>query len=279
MKGIHKQGLDVMFYKKKRERCGGHLDKKATTFNAGGRRRLPSLLCFLNGGFPLLAAKKFSNISLVMIVILIFSLNGCHQSEGDTYQLDFFEVANVKIANLPPDNSYIIIEQLRIDDDISVFLFKDSENSHVHGGINLKDKFYDIGEVSVDRNLMGIEEVQVFGEKAVKIYGILGANYAQAFYFMVDQRLEESVIQVDGNTVEIDLDDDGQEEIVSTSGTIPETKIFLFKEGTIYVSDINKSIGAKSVSLQNDKDKLFQVYFDPNKPKQYVYYKGSLYKK
>ncbi|WP_072774752.1 hypothetical protein [Desulfitobacterium chlororespirans] len=219
---------------------------------------------------------------LVIIFILTFLLNGCNKAEDNTYQLDYFEVIKVKVDNLYLDDSYKIIEEKRIDNGVSVFLYKDNENRQINGGISLKDKSYDLGEVSVANtpdDLMGIEEVQVFGKKAVKIYGILGSNYAQAFYFLVEEKLEESIIQIDGYTVEIDLDDDGKKEIVSTLGTIPETKIFTFKEGTIYGSDINKSIGAKSVLLQDNDKKLFQVYFEPNKPEQYVYHEGSLLKK
>lgn len=222
---------------------------------------------------------------LVIIFILTFLINGCNKAEDNTYQLDYFEVIKVKADNLYLDNRYKIIEEKRFDNEVSVFLFKDNENSQIYGGINLKGKSYDLGEVSVDNtpdDLMGIEEVQVFGKKAVKIYGILGANYAQAFYFLIEENLEgleESIIQIDGYTVEIDLDDDGKKEIVSTLGTIPETKIFTFKEDSIYGSDINKSIGAKSVLLQDNDKKLFQVYFESNKPEQYVYHEGSLLKK
>ncbi|ACL22254.1 conserved hypothetical protein [Desulfitobacterium hafniense DCB-2] len=224
---------------------------------------------------------------LVIIFILTFLLNGCNKAEDNSYQLDYFEVIKVKVDNLHLDNSCKIFEEKRIDNGVSVFLYKDNENHQINGGISLKDKFYDLGEVSVDNtpdDLMGIEEVQVFGKKAVKIYGILGANYAQAFYLLVEENLEESIlqesiIQIEGYTVEIDLDEDGKKEIVSTLGTIPETKIFTFKNGTIYGSDINKSIGAKSVLLQDNDKKLFQVYFESNKPEQYVYHEGSLLKK
>jgi len=107
---------------------------------------------------------------------------------------------------------------------------------------------------------------------------LIGANYAQAFYWFVEEKPEESVIQVDGNTMEIDLDDDDKKEIFSTIGTIPETKIYMLKEDIIYASDINKSIGAKSVALQDKDKKLFEVYFKPNKPEQYMYYKDSFIK-
>ena len=133
--------------------------------------------------------------------------------------------------------------------------------------------------VNTPEDLMGIEEIQVFGKKAVKIYGILGANYAQAFYWFVEEKLEEAIIQVDGSTIEIDLDSDGKNEVVATTGTIPETRIYMLKEGKVVVSDINKSIGAKSVILQDKDKKLFEVYFEPNKPEHYVFNKDSFIKK
>jgi beta-lactamase regulating signal transducer with metallopeptidase domain len=204
------------------------------------------------------------------------------EKENNIYPLEFFQLSNAKIENLQLDNINKIIEEKIIDKELSAFIFTDNENSELKGGINLNGKFYYIGQVSMENtpeDLMGIEEIQVFGKKAVKIYGILGANYAQAFYWFVEEKPEESIIQIDGNTVEIDLDSDDKNEIVATTGTIPETRIYMLKEGKIVVSDINKLIGAKSVTLQDKDKKLFEVYFEPNKPEQYMYYRDSFIKK
>lgn len=217
---------------------------------------------------------------LIMFLILTFLLNGCNK-EDNIYPLGFFQISNTKIENLQLDNINKIIEEKIIDKELSVFIYTDSENSELKGGINLNGTSYYIGQVSMENtpvDLMGIEEVQVFGKKAVKIYGILGANSAQAFYWFVEEKPEDSIIQIDGNTMEIDLDDDDKKEIISTLGTIPETRIYMLKEGRIYASDINKMIGAISVALQDKDKKLFEVYFEPNKPEQYMYYKDSFIK-
>lgn len=199
----------------------------------------------------------------------------------NTYSLDFIEINKAKIENLQLDNINKIIEEKQIDGGLSVFLFTNNEDSQIKAGISLSDRSYYIGEVSFENapeDLIGIEEVQVFGGKAVKIYGILGANYAQSYYWLMEEKLEESIIQIDGNTVEVDLDDDGNKDIVSTLGTIPKTKIYIYREGTIFESDVNESIGAKSVSLDDEDKRLFEVYFEPNKPEQYIYSNGSLIK-
>lgn len=222
---------------------------------------------------------------LIILLTLTFLLNGCNNGcnkEDNIYPLEFFQISNAKIENLELDSINKIIEEKIIDVELSTFIFTDNENNEFKGGINLNGKSYYIGQVSMENTpdgLMGIEEIQVFGKKAVKIYGILGANYAQAFYWFIKEKPEESIIQIDGNTMEIDLDNDDKKEIISTLSTIPETRIYMLKEGRIYVSDINKSIGAKSVALKDKDKKLFEVYFEPNKPEQYMYYKDSFVKR
>ncbi|WP_432405585.1 hypothetical protein [Wukongibacter sp. M2B1] len=127
---------------------------------------------------------------------------------------------------------------------------------------------------STSKDLIGIKEVQVFGEKSIKIYGVLGVNYSKSFYWSFEKEFQNSIIQIEGNTKEVDLDGDSKQEIISTIGTIPETEIYKSEEGEILVSNINKSIGAKSVIMSDRDSKLFDVYFEPNKLEQYSYYKG-----
>ncbi|MGI6626762.1 MAG: hypothetical protein ACOX4K_00150 [Bacillota bacterium] len=221
------------------------------------------------------------SIAILIAVGVGLASNPEIYKDNNMYQLEFSEICNTKIENLQLNNIRIIEERI-IDKDLSAFIFTDNENREFKGGINLNGKSYYIGQVSMENtpeDLMGIEEIQVFGKKAVKIYGILGANYAQAFYWFVEEKPEESIIQIDGNTVEIDLDSDDKNEVVATTGTIPETRIYMLKEGKIAVSDINKSIGAKSVSLHDEGQKLFEVFFEPNRPEQYVFNKDSFIRK
>lgn len=215
----------------------------------------------------------------IMLLILILLLSGCSKPENSTLPLAFIEANKVKINDLQLDTIDEIIQERTIDNGARVLIFKDKEDGQIKGGINLRDKYYQIGEVSVENTpegLMGIEEVQVFGKEAIKIYGILGTSYAQAFYWFTQESFQESIIQVDGNTIEVDLDNDGKQEIVSTLGTIPQTKIYILDENKIFVCDINESIGAESSILKDRDKKIFEIYFQPNKPKKYMYDKGLL---
>jgi hypothetical protein len=218
---------------------------------------------------------------LSIFLILYFLLIGCNKEDAK-YLLEFNEISYLKIEKLDSDNIDRMIEEKIIDEEHSAFIYTGYENSEYEGGINYKGQSYYLGQVSMENTpegMMGIEETQVFGKKAVKIYGILGANYAQAYYWFPGEKPDESIIQVDGNTGEIDLDRDDKNEIISTSGTIPGTKIYMLKEGKIHVCNINESIGAKSVILKDKDKKLFEVYFEPDKPQKFIYYEDFFIKR
>ncbi len=218
---------------------------------------------------------------LSIFLILYFLLIGCNKEDAK-YLLEFNEISYLKIEKLDSDNIDRMIEEKIIDEEHSAFIYTGYENSEYEGGINYKGQAYYLGQVSMENTpegMMGIEETQVFGKKAVKIYGILGANYAQAYYWFPGEKPDESIIQVDGNTGEIDLDRDDKNEIISTSGTIPGTKIYMLKEGKIHVCNINESIGAKSVILKDKDKKLFEVYFEPGKPQKFIYYEDFFIKR
>lgn len=220
-------------------------------------------------------------LSAIIVTAVAAGLAICISNSSNLH-LEFSETGRREIKELDFYNEINTIEERTIAEGICAFIFTDDEDGEYEGAISKDGKSYCIGQVSMENTpdgLMGMKEVQVFGMRAVKFFGVLGANYAQTFYWLVDEKMEDSVIQTDGSAVEIDLDSDGRNEIVSTAGTIPETRIYIMRESKILVSDINKSIGAKSVSLNDKEEKLFEVYFEQNKPERYVYQNSSFVKK
>lgn len=217
-------------------------------------------------------------VTIIAAVALGLVINQITKGKN-VYHLTFNEISLTKIEDLNLNNidNINIVKEKFIDNSTSAFIYKDNEDGELKAAIKLDGKSYYIGQVSMENtpdNLFGIEDAEVFGKKAVKFYGLLGSNYAQAFYWFVDKKAN-SVIQIDGNTTEIDLDNDNIKEIVATTGTIPETKIYTTKDSKIYVSDVNGSTGAKSVYLQDENNKLFEVFFESNKPEKFVFSKNS----
>ncbi|TCT15601.1 hypothetical protein EDC18_103309 [Natranaerovirga pectinivora] len=216
----------------------------------------------------------------IVLIFSIYLISGCTKVEKDALPLKFEDVSKIIINELQSNSIKEVILERQIDEDTRVFLYRHQEGEHINGGISVNNNYYDFGEVSMDgtpEELLRIEEIQVLGKKAVKIKGILGGNYAQSFYWFFEEELQNSLIQVDGNATEVDLDNDGKSEIIASWGTIPETRIYKLEQEEIVVSDINKSIGAQAVLMIDNKN-LFEVYFEPNQPEQYEYYKDSFKK-
>jgi hypothetical protein len=220
--------------------------------------------------------KIWGNLFSIIIIVALLALIGINPSD-EIYRLDFSEIDKIKIEKLDLKNIKVIEEKI-IDKDHCAFIYTDDTNGGYKGAIQVNGESYYIGQVSMENtpdHLMGIEETQVFEKKAVKFYGILGANYVHSVYWLVAEKTEDAIFQIEGNTLETDLDDDGKIEIIATTGTIPETRVYVLKDGKIVVANINESMGAKSVSY-DESYKLFEVYFDTNQLELYVYQNESL---
>lgn len=240
---------------------------------------------------------------ICVIFVLFLMLSGCTQGyntqifnpqvddaelrEKDNDQdkeilaLMFEEITPFPISHLTGDveGGVILIEKI-LDKGIVVKLFNNKSNAHISGSIQINGKVYLIEDVSVEGTpdeLYGIEEIEVFGKKAVKIYGTLGANSGVSYYWFYEQdQVENSIIKIEGNTEEIDIDDSGSKEIVSSMGTVAETSVYLSREDKIVASNINKSINAQAVYLIKREIPIFEVYFGPNNMKHYCYSEGNL---
>lgn len=231
-----------------------------------------SLIFWLIGG-----RKVKSKIIIVILFILI--LSGCSNNETEILPLNYSEINLQSITNqISQDEIYKIIQEESVNNDTKAFLFQTGEDSDIFGGLKIGDIYYDLGAVSIMNTpveLLGVEEQEIFGETAIKFHGLLGANYSYSLYWFVNKGITNSVLQVDGHTAEIDINNDKQNELVSTIGTIPETRIYKFENDKVLVADINNSIEAKTVTFNQDKN-IFEVYFEPNKPKYYSIYDNSL---
>ncbi len=220
-------------------------------------------------------------MKILSLLVLILILNGCETFEGKILSLEFIEVKKVTVNNLLKDTIDTIIDEKNINDNHSVFLYQSQNEEEISVGIRTNKQYYNLGELSMQgtpEELMGITEVKVLGEKAIKIHGILGANYAHSYYWFHEDGLEGSIIHVDGYSREIDIDDDNIKEIVSENGTISETIIYELIGDEILVLHVNESIGAKAVHLQDIDKKIFEVHFEQNELELYKYKENSFRK-
>lgn len=211
---------------------------------------------------------KSVRMSLFIILILCL-LTGCGNNMSKTFNLNYTQVEKkseiTKISEVDIDN---IIRKLELNDAL-VFLYRpQTDPEQINGGVKIKGNFYDVGLVSVYQEGNEIQLKNLFGKKLVKLCGALGANYSQAIYLSIEDSNPNVILQVDGHVMEKDIDNDTEDEIISSWGTPTNTKIYKNIGDAIMVSDLNQSTNAQVV-LYRDELNLFEIYAKPNEPRFY----------
>ncbi|TFB22820.1 hypothetical protein E3U55_06170 [Filobacillus milosensis] len=119
----------------------------------------------------------------------------------------------------------------------------------IHGAILHNDRYYDLGKVAMVNasHTINISEKTLFGEGVIRIDGVLGANYSQSNYYKLGENSVKLILTVDGNLQEVDVDRDGQREIVVSTGTASETIVYRKQEDYLEKVNINDVLGVQSV--------------------------------
>lgn len=171
------------------------------------------------------------------------------------------------------------IKKVYIEKDISngkVFIFLNSNDEEwLHGGFEINNIYYDLGKVAMklteeEMETISISEVNFCNIKLLRIFGIMGANFSQTSYYTLYDGKPSTFLIINGSGVEIDLDNDGNKEIVSSSGTAAYTYLYKYEDGYIKESDINQTLGAVAV-IFNENSNSFSAYYSDNKNKQKLF--------
>lgn len=160
-------------------------------------------------------------------------------------------------------------------------MFQLDQEEDIYGGLYVNNELRSIGPISMNAtpdDLLEITQSDAFGKRFIRFSGTLGANYARSVYVEVYDDGINQVVEVDGHVLEIDLDEDGIQEVIATFGTIPNTSVYQIADNSVSVVNINDSIHAQSVLFHRDNH-VFEVYFEPNEMFYYVYNAGNLEQK
>jgi hypothetical protein len=215
-------------------------------------------------------------MKIFSIFLFAFILTACSYTPETSIKLDFESTqSNLSIQSV--QSNYDVVQESTIHG-YKVIMFKTEEESDIQGGIYVSNKLYSIGPVSMNMSTddaLLLTESNVFGKKLIRFSGMLGANYARSVYVEVIDDVVSPLIEVDGNIVEIDLDNDGVNEITTSIGTISETSIYTIYNNSILVANVNQSLHAEAVNYIIEKD-IFEVYFAPRKSFIYIYINGNM---
>ena len=174
-----------------------------------------------------------------------------------------------------------VLKVKEIDDGRLVKLLKNKTNDLISGAIQVGDTIHLIPELSrrdISEESYGIEEVEVFGKKAIKFYGELRGYRSLNYYWFYDQEEEEeedAILQVAGKAIEIDLNGNGKKEVVASIDLTDITIIYVYREDVVMSARINSSINAKSVKLLDEDSKIFEVYFETGYKGYYLFENDS----
>lgn len=214
----------------------------------------------------------------IVIILILSFLTSCNKNNQSDITLDYKPMQpNINTAIIDLDLDINVIKESNVLGYKSILYKIDSEGD-IYGGVYLNDKVLSIGPVSMNStpdDLLVISESNVFGKNLIKFSGIPGANYAKSVYLEVEDELVTPLFEVDGNIIEIDLDQDGIKEMITTIGTIADTNIYKYLNNQIYISNLNRSINAQSV-IFNMENHGFEAYFENNKSNLYYYKDGKL---
>jgi hypothetical protein len=180
------------------------------------------------------------------------------------------------------ENANIIKEQSVTGGAIIIYS-KNDDNEFIFGAYQTNEgTLYDLGAVGgmspqLDDELLSIKELSLFNKSLVRIKGVFGANAPiQNYYSIEDGRLIPFLRVDTGHAEELDLDGDGTVEIVSSHGTPIHTYIYKWADGKFSVVNVNESLNAVSVFLDEDNSFNVQLEIGSNLIKQYEYKSGIL---
>ena len=162
----------------------------------------------------------------------------------------------------------------------TILLFsKQGDRENFYAAYLTKDVLYDLGEIGTrtSLNLTDIRMETLAKTPLLRIRGMFGANVVETTYFYLMGTEPRPLLVVEGPFVERDLDNDGFNELVSSSGTPPITSVYKYIDGRYQQAELNKQLNAVSVQPRKDNPALFDVVLEgQTRPVPYRYSNGTM---
>ncbi|CAM3440881.1 hypothetical protein [Marinicrinis lubricantis] len=176
--------------------------------------------------------------------------------------------AEVHVKQIKTDPS---AEKLRLHENIIVYA-RESEGTALFLGQLQEDTIHELGEIGEEHYLPEISAAkdQVFGEEMNIVSGLCGANCMVNYIFSNTDDHMKMPIVVYGGLFITDLGEDGNHEVVTSSGTIAEKVIYKMVDGQIMSVQVNKALGITDSVGFDPETGTFEVYIE-NEKVQYQY--------
>lgn len=151
-----------------------------------------------------------------------------------------------------------------------IILYESKDDSfYVHAALVKDDIIYDLGAVAgLSDEHVQIRDIFLFRKKVIKIQGAVGAAASMTRYIDMEDAVPKLLLLVDeGHASEYDVDHDGQEEVIASSGTIPSLSVYRMKDGHIERCQLNEALQADAVVMTGEG--AIAAYFGQERIKLY----------
>lgn len=240
--------------------------------------------------------KKF--FYMIILYFLILLIPGC------TFNRESKQVAAVRSSENASQNNQIPVlyedykeataEQIKLIDrelisktvtekdvnDINISIVEMADDKeYYHSAAETDNKMYDLGQVSLknlsdlNTDLVTINTSKFCNLELIRIDGILGADYPQSSYYMINKNTPSLFLKLGGHIEETDIDGDNSNEIIVSIGTPTITQILKCEGAQIKIADVNNILN-NALSVIYEKNYFVAYYKDqPNKPQYFKYNK------
>ncbi len=138
-----------------------------------------------------------------------------------------------------------------------VIYARKNDTDHLYAALIKGEAAYDLGAIagySYDQdNQLTVRNLWLFGKEAFKIQGFVGAAASISRYFELVDGVPKPLLVVDeGHALEMDVDHDGQLEVVSAAGTSPRMAVYRWNGGRIERSSLNDALQTDAVSFTDE---------------------------
>ncbi|MHA7962553.1 hypothetical protein ACX93W_00305 [Paenibacillus sp. CAU 1782] len=142
-------------------------------------------------------------------------------------------------------------------DGAEIIVFGKHEET-IYAALQTKEATYEIGQMGYgEASGYSVSTVDALGETFIKVAGAVGAN-APISYYVSHVSNPPTLLHIEANTVEADVDQDGIKEIVATVGSAAETTIYKMENHILVSVNLNEIMDA-SVVVYDANANAFQA--------------------
>lgn len=174
-----------------------------------------------------------------------------------------FPLTSEKALRYLPDAQEILRHEKKTHGNIFLYS-KKTDSDIIQAAFEVKGALYTLGDVGGINSLEAASVDLVQGLiptniPILRIRGILGANNLQTQYYFLMNGVPKPLLSVEGTVSTLDLDKDGTQEIIASSGLPSVAFIYKYINGRYHVANLNQQLNALSVTPDDHDKKLFEV--------------------